>query len=165
MMQSHLLKMYQHAAWANQRVLRALRDTPQAHGQALPLFAHVLAAEHVWLARLQQLEPLHPVWPTLTLDQCEELAAENAAGYARLLGKLTDAHLDEVLRYRTSQGQPWTTRVVDILTQVALHGPYHRGQIAKLIAAHGGTAPATDYILFLRELDSTAPPPSPPRAA
>lgn len=36
------------------------------------------------------------------------------------------------------------------LAHVVLHGSYHRGQIALLTRAGGGTPAATDYILFIR---------------
>jgi len=39
----------------------------------------------------------------------------------------------------------------DILTQVATHGAYHRGQIAKAIRRGGGTPADTDFIIFVRE--------------
>jgi uncharacterized damage-inducible protein DinB len=40
--------------------------------------------------------------------------------------------------------------VKDILTHVGLHGVYHRGQIALLARQGGGTAVATDYIIYTR---------------
>jgi uncharacterized damage-inducible protein DinB len=40
---------------------------------------------------------------------------------------------------------------------VALHGSYHRGQIALLMRQGGGAPAATDYIAFVRDM------PAPPR--
>jgi uncharacterized damage-inducible protein DinB len=145
--------MLRYMEWADRRTLEALRAAPAAHAEALPLLAHLLAAEHVWLSRLEQRPPRHPVWPTLSLDECDSLAVENAAGYRAILERVDDNQLTEPVRYRTSRGDEFTTPVVDILTQVITHGPYHRGQIAKAIGRSGGTAINTDFIIFVREAE------------
>ena len=155
-MKAHLTRMFRYVAWADRRALDALRATPGAQPEAVPLLAHLLAAEHVWLARLEQREPRHPVWPTLTLDECDALAAENEAGYGAFLGRVGDDQLGAVVRYRTTRGDEWETPVVDILTQVITHGSYHRGQIAKAIGRSGGTAVFTDFIIFSRDVGPTA---------
>lgn len=155
-LKAYLERLFQHAAWADQRTLAALRDTPAAHAEGLPLLAHLLAAEHVWLRRLQLGEPRHAVWPTLDIDQCASLAAENAAGYEAFLGQLPEERLADAIRYRTSQGKELVTSIIDILTHVTLHGPYHRGQIAKIIGRHGGVAISTDFIMFVWETNPQA---------
>ncbi len=121
--------------------------------EALGLFAHVLAAEHIWLARLQGREASRPVWPTLSIPECETLAAENAAGYAAYIDKQAEPDLAAVVRYRNSQGEEFTNIVLDILTHVVIHGAYHRGQIAKAIGRAGGKAVNTDYIIFARSVE------------
>ena len=40
--------------------------------------------------------------------------------------------------------------VIAVLTHVALHGSYHRGQIAALIRSGGDEPINTDYIMWLR---------------
>ncbi|WP_165228196.1 DinB family protein [Aquisphaera insulae] len=150
-MMTYLATMFRYTAWADLRTLAALRAAPAAHAEAVPLLAHLLAAEHIWLSRLEHRDPRHPVWPTLSLDECDALAAENASGYRDVVGRLGEQQLDEEIRYRTSQGQEWVTPILDILTQVITHGPYHRGQIARVIGRSGGVAVNTDFITFARE--------------
>ena len=145
-------RLFRYTFWADQRCLAALRATPTAQIEALPLLAHLLAAEHVWLSRLQQRQPRVAVWPTLGIDECAALAAENETGYRQLLNQLSDERLHEPIRYRTSQGQEFESTVEDILLQVATHGPYHRGQIARMIGRSGGSPINTDYITFTREV-------------
>ena len=152
-MKSYLERMFYYVAWADQRSLGALRAAPAAHEEALPLMAHVLAAEHVWLSRLHGREPRRAVWPTLSVDECEMLAKENESGYRAFLAQLSEPQLSELIHYRNSQGQEFATPVIDILTQVITHGPYHRGQIAKIIGRAGGTAVNTDFITFAREAE------------
>lgn len=155
-MKAHLERLFRYSAWADQRSLAALRATPAAHAEALPLLAHLLAAEHVWLERLQLRDPRHPVWPTLDIDQCASLATENATGYQAFLDQLRDEQFGDLIQYRTSQGREFVSSIVDILSHVVLHGPYHRGQIAKIIGRSGGAALNTDFIVFTWEADQTA---------
>lgn len=153
-MKTDFHRLFQYTAWADRRTLTALRDSPAAQAEALPLLAHLFAAEHVWLSRLRHEEPLHAVWPTLNLDQCVTLAAENEAGYIAFVGQFQEEQLATMIKYRNSQGQEFVTSVHDILTQVLLHGPYHRGQIAKIIGQTGGQSINTDFITFARETDN-----------
>jgi hypothetical protein len=80
-------------SWADRQTLSAVRDCPAAQPEAVPLLAHVLGAEHVWLSRLQNLPAAHSAWPTLTLVECERLADENAAGYESFVVGLGDDSL------------------------------------------------------------------------
>lgn len=150
-MKAHFERLFQFSAWADQRSIAALRTTLAAQEEGLPLLAHLLAAEHVWLERLQHRPPRHPVWPSLDIDQCAALAVENAVGYETFFDQLQEDQLGAPIRYRTSQGQEFISSAIDILTQVVLHGPYHRGQIARIIGRSGGVANNTDFITFARE--------------
>lgn len=150
-MKDYLERLFRWVFWADTRSLALLRESPAAQAEALPLQAHNLAAEHTWLSRLEQREPRHPVWPTLTLVECEQLRTENEAGYRAVLEKLDESRLADICHYRNAAGQEFSTPVIDILTQVITHGAYHRGQIAKIIARHGGTVVSTDFIMFSRE--------------
>jgi len=86
----------------------------------------------------------------LTLDQCDELAAENQAGFAQLLEALDEAALDQEIPYTNSAGLSFHSRRSDILLHVALHGCYHRGQVALLLRRAGNEPQPTDYIAFVR---------------
>jgi uncharacterized damage-inducible protein DinB len=152
---AHLERMLKSMRWADQRILAALRDHRAVQGEALPLIAHLLAAEHVWLCRLEQREARLTVWPQLTVSECESLAHENAAGYSALLSRLSEEQLCVTVRYRTTKGQEFATAVIDILTQVVIHGAYHRGQIAKVFGRNGVQAVNTDFITFVREAEPT----------
>jgi uncharacterized damage-inducible protein DinB len=153
-MKQHLRRMLDAMVWADRRVIDAVAGCPAAEPEAMPLLAHVLAAEHVWLARLERRSPRLAVWPTLTLAECTTLAEENAAAYANYVGRLTDAGLAEMIEYRNQMGDQYSTAAIDILTQVITHGGYHRGQIAKIIGRTGDSAPNTDFITYVRSLAS-----------
>jgi uncharacterized damage-inducible protein DinB len=149
-MKSHLERMLRSMVWADQVVLKALRDCPEAQNEGVRLFAHVLVAEEIWLSRIERRQASHAVWPQLDLVGCESLAAANAEGYAALLSRLSEADLDGKVVYRNTSGEEFSTSLVDILTHVVIHGAYHRGQIARVFGAVGTSAANTDFITFAR---------------
>lgn len=142
--------LFDHMAWADQRTLRALEAAGRVPERALELFAHVLAAEHVWLSRILGQEPSMTVWPALDVAACTDLAHANADGFHALLEFLDSGGLDRSVPYRNSAGQPFESRVLDMLLQVATHGCYHRGQVALLLRDAGEEPAATDLIAFVR---------------
>ena len=53
--------------------------------------------------------------------------------------------------YKNSKGEAWTSSVLDVLTHVVMHSAYHRGQIASVMRAGGGTPAYTDFIHAARQ--------------
>jgi len=154
-MHATLSALLDHLAWADARVLGGLRDSPGGDPRALELFAHVLGAEHVWLSRIRGAEPRVAVWPTLTLEACANLAAENAAGLRAVLDEAAAAGdgasgLQREVAYVNSAGRAFRSTRADILLHAALHGSYHRGQVALLVRQSGGVPASTDYIALAR---------------
>jgi uncharacterized damage-inducible protein DinB len=156
-----LLSLLDHAAWADAEAADVIDSLPEsaARAQATRLYAHLAAAAHVWLLRLEGRTPAHPVWPDLSLEAARALAAESVAGLRTWAGRDPETLAAEV-EYRTSAGHVYRNTVADVITHAALHGSYHRGQLALLARQSGGTPAATDYILFVRGVPA---PPSPRR--
>jgi uncharacterized damage-inducible protein DinB len=146
----YLSRLVSHLAWADDRVLAALRSATTPDPSCHQLFAHLLAAEHVWLARLKGETPTHPVWPALSLEECAALVQSNQRALGAYVDGLTAADLTHGIRYVNSAGRAFTSSVEDILLHVALHGAYHRGQIAWALRRGGSVPMATDYIAFVR---------------
>jgi uncharacterized damage-inducible protein DinB len=136
--------------WADRLVLAALKRAKAVDPRTVNLYAHLVAAEHVWLGRLENRPASVPVWPTLTVDQCEQLATETAAGLTRYVDGLSPADVAREVHYKNSAGAEFTSLVEDILLHVALHGSYHRGQITTDLRAAGSIPNPTDYIAFIR---------------
>lgn len=151
-MNDYFHRLFEHMFWADTEVLTLLETEPAAAtAPVMRVYAHVLAAERVWLIRLQNEDSsVQPVWPDLAIDQMRALAAANAEGYGRLLERLQDADFAADVVYANSQGVPFRNSICDILTHVALHGSYHRGQIATAVRAAGGQPVNTDFIRFAR---------------
>lgn len=144
-----LEQLFDHNWWAHDALLAELREAPP-DPETSRLLSHIVAAEHLWLSRIDMVTPRVAVWPTLTLDEIATLDAENRARFRELLRRPDDSRLQRV-HYRNSAGNAFDNTVQDILTHVALHGHYHRGQIARAMRATGREPVYTDYIGFVRK--------------
>lgn len=148
MSDSVVRRLLDHLRWADERIVAALRSTPSPPAEALGLFAHVIGAECVWLARIKGEEPSVAVWPQLSVDACAALATANATALAQLVD--TAASFDRAVRYTNSAGAAFDSSLEDILVHVCMHGQYHRGQVNRILRASGLQPAAVDYIAFTR---------------
>jgi uncharacterized damage-inducible protein DinB len=149
-MKDHFSRLYKHLEWADARVLESLRSAQNAKQRDLELYSHILGSEHVWLSRINGTPARIAVWPTLTLEECEKVGKENISAFNGVVARLTPGLLQTNVTYRNSAGDQFTSTIEDILTHVAMHGAYHRGQIAAALRAKGDTPSPTDYIAFVR---------------
>ncbi|MDQ2855909.1 MAG: DinB family protein [Acidobacteriota bacterium] len=143
-------KLFAYTRWANTRVLDALSGT-EKDAKALMLLAHLLMAEKIWLDRLRGQPTVGTnKSPELSIDECRRLARDNQLGFKEVIARNELDELDSLLTYKNLSGKEFTTSVGDILTHVAIHGAYHRGQIAFTMRSEGGTPVDTDFITFTR---------------
>ena len=91
------------------------------------------------------------VWPDLDLEGCAGGIARLAESWPQYLAALSPADLGEPIGYRNSLGEYWTNAVGDILTHVAMHGAYHRAQIAAGVRESGREPAYTDFIHAARQ--------------
>lgn len=146
-----LLRLFDHARWANEEVYKALQGADSVPEKVLTLLSHLASSEKVWLERLNGRDTSGlKIWPEITLEDCEQFLRENAEKYKEYLSRLSDGELDTLITYRSSQGVEYSTYALDILNHVALHGSYHRGQIMTHLRLNGEEPVGTDYILFAR---------------
>ncbi len=145
----HLRRLLEHMAWADRRVGEALAATSPG-AEELELYAHVIGTEEVWLARLEERVASSAVWPEIDMESCLALSERVRTGYTALLARLSASDIARPIAYRNSAGADFVSTVEDILLQVALHGSYHRGQIASRLRGRGAEPATSDYIAFLR---------------
>lgn len=145
-----LHRLLDHMEWANRLALDAARGAENQ--EALRLLSHLLAAETVWLERLETGDSSGlEIWPDLSFEECARRMSRNVEGYRRFVDGLSDADLDRTATYRNSKGREFHTPVGEILLHVVLHGSYHRGQIAQRMRDGGDEPVNTDFITFVRE--------------
>lgn len=139
-------------SWANARVLHHLAADPHPPSAPLGLLAHLLASIEVWLTRVGgRSSSGMEIWPSWSIPECEESYERSQAELAKVVLDLASAGLDREISYESQHGKAYVTAVGDILTHLAVHGAYHRGQIATLLRQAGRTPVNTDYITFVRE--------------
>ena len=150
---THLERLLSFERWANERTLAALAEAgyPAA---GLRWFNHILGAQDTWLGRLRGDPPGAAVWPETPPEEAAPRMESLAGGLGNYLVAMDSAALDEPITYRTTAGVEYTNTPFEILSHLAMHSHYHRGQIAASIR-DGGYKPAiTDFILYLREREA-----------
>ncbi|MEO8502715.1 MAG: DinB family protein [Acidobacteriota bacterium] len=136
--------------WANRELLAALRRIERPPAPAVGRLAHVLAAEHLWLARLERRPQPMAVWPELALAEIAVLVEELPDLWRRYFERAGEAGLVTNVAYTNSKGESFSNRASDILLHLVAHGAYHRGQLAADLRAAGETPPYTDFIHWVR---------------
>ncbi len=147
---AHIRTLFRHLWWADEHVLASLAAADPRPPRAVELFAHVVGAELVWLDRVEGAAQGVAVWPDPDLETCTTLRATARRRYETFLDTLRPSDLDRTIHYANSAGKEFDTRLEDILLHVALHGAYHRGQVALVIRDAGAEPRPTDYIAFVR---------------
>ena len=147
-----ILRLFNHLAAADALAygeVAGMEPLGDSRRRSQAIYSHLAAVEHTWLARLLGRAPAYALWPDLSLDAARALAEDSAQGFLSQIA--VPGWLDESATYANSAGERFSNRVSDVLAHVALHGSYHRGQLA-LLARQGSSTPAiTDYIAYLRE--------------
>ncbi|WP_127587918.1 DinB family protein [Paenibacillus koleovorans] len=145
-------RMMDHLLWADGRILDALDESGTKNKDLLKLVRHVAVAEQVWLSRLQgKGSTQFSLW-----EEAEDLTAiramfeENAEQYRVYIGGLEESELDEMIDYANQNGVSFRTSARDILSQVLLHGQYHRGQINRALRSESAEPVQVDFITFAR---------------
>ncbi len=148
------LRMFDYDDWANRECLAAMRAA-SASPDIVGRMAHILSAQKLWLERILKQTQSIAVWPSATIDECLMLADEMSVAWQNYLARLTNqfapGSLTDVVEYRNSKGEPWSSRVEDILMHVLFHSAYHRGQIALQMRAAGLEPAYTDFIHAVRK--------------
>jgi uncharacterized damage-inducible protein DinB len=154
------LRMFDYDSWANRECITTmLGKAGSVSPDLLGRMAHILSAQKLWLERILGQPQTLPVWPTSTLADCMALTDEMSLGWRDYLMQLSPKGATGVpvrslhynVKYRNSKGEPWSSRVEDILIHVLFHSTYHRGQIALQMRASGLTPAYTDFIHAVRQ--------------
>lgn len=144
-------KMYEHLYWSNQRIFETLQKIEVDQQTVNRLFSHILHAEQVWLTRLLEEDSSQlPIWSNADLGAITNLIKENEENYKDYIEHLEVSKLDTVVTYKNSKGTEFQTSIRDILTHVALHGQYHRGQINLQLRVDGMEPVNIDFITYVK---------------
>ncbi len=145
----HVVRLLDYDDWANREFLGALQAHPTAPG--LRQFAHIVAAQVLWLDRMAHRPMTCPVWPEWTIDECAVRLDVLRANWRSFLRGLDARAMDTSISYVNTKGAHFKSQIGDVISHVLFHASYHRGQLAHVLRADGRQPPVTDFIHAVRE--------------
>ncbi len=144
--------LMRHTGWANSRTAESLHALALRPQGAVNIFAHIIAAEQIYLRRMNSEDPFpQDFWPKLSLDEATALVEKTSSALENFVAHRSAEELRKEIHYRNSKGHKFETPLDQMLLQVSLHGEHHRGQIAIIVRENGGVPAVTDLITFVRE--------------
>ena len=147
----HFQHQFKYDAWANREQLRVLSELPSPPQEAIKLLNHIIAAQWLWLDRMQKNPQRTAVWPQASLSDCGPQLQALEREWQSYLGGLSETDLAQPCIYKNSKGEGWTSSILDILNQLILHAAHHRGQISLEIRRSGSLPAPVDYIHAVRK--------------
>jgi uncharacterized damage-inducible protein DinB len=148
----YLRRQFAYNTWANREVFAALKQTDSpAMAQSWKLLGHILAAERLWLERLERQQQTVSPWEEFPPERCATEITDMAERWNAYLAQLSPLGLSKQVPYKNTRGEQWESEVQDVLNHVILHSAYHRGQIASSMRANGETPAMTDFIHAVRQ--------------
>jgi len=162
-----LLDLFRYNTWANARIAESLlRLPPEAPTQDLggsfptvrATFAHLVAAEWLWLERWRGSNPTAaPGWVASgDLPELVRQLGEVEAGRDAFLAGRSESDLDAACAFTLLSGKAASHALRDLLLHTANHSTYHRGQVAAMLRRLGSPAPATDFLVYRAEVPPSA---------
>jgi uncharacterized damage-inducible protein DinB len=146
-----LRDLVDHKGHANAALLNAIRQNAAAAAdpELRQLLHHVLLANRFWLLCVLGLPFVleEESRPAPTFDALVQRYARTQTQEAAWLGSAMAPDVERILSSPLIPNGECS--VAQAFVQVCLHSHGHRAQAAKLLRRHGGTPPASDFILWL----------------
>ena len=155
--------LYDYHYWGRDKILREVEKVSDAdfvktfskgYGSLRATLVHLIAAEWIWLTRLQGDSPdamlREDALPTRAAIRARWSEEENKL--RAYLDKLTDAELQRVVSYKNTRGDALARPVWQVLAQVANHGTQHRAEAAALLTDLGFSPGNLDLTIYFDEM-------------
>ena len=161
---AHMLTRYN--AWANKLIFDAVAALPdgEATKERQSLFKnmvhtlnHNYVIDLIWQAHLEGREHGFEARNTKTHPPLDELWRKQRViddWYIAWSDALTDAALEEEVRFTLIGGNPGVMTRGEILLHIVNHTAYHRGFVGDMFFQVPARAPTTDLPVYLRETRS-----------
>lgn len=146
-MKNYYKTLFEHEHWANLKVLESMICASETPQRAIEIFSHTIAAQRIWLDRINGDKTDLKVWEVFETEIMLELLEIN---YSDIIKIIDNQDFEQLIAYQNSGGQHFTSTINQILTHLALHASYHRGQLVLLLKGHVDILPTTDYIFYVR---------------
>lgn len=153
-----LRDLINHKWYANAALLKAIREHEKAaqDEELRKLFRHILLANRFWLMLTLQ-RPFAGEKESKVPESLEALIADyvnTCAEEQEWLAHVEETDLEQTLETSFIPGTKFS--VAQAMMQVCMHSQGHRSQAATRLRLLGGTPPATDFILWLKERSAPA---------
>jgi uncharacterized damage-inducible protein DinB len=146
-MKNYYKTLFEHEHWANLKVLESMICASETPQRAIEIFSHTIAAQRIWLDRINGDKTELKVWEVFDTEIMLELLEIN---YIDINKVIDNQDFEQLIAYQNSSGQHFTSTISQILSHLSLHASYHRGQIVLLLKGKVETLPTTDYIFYIR---------------
>jgi uncharacterized damage-inducible protein DinB len=164
-MRDHFIQMADYTTWANKRIYDAARtfNNDDIHKDVGAYFTslhgtltHILIADQLWMARLQNQSPPHNDLDIIPFDNFDDLTAARCAqdkATAAFINTLVDDDYLENFKYKDMEDNPHTLPRRTIITHMFNHGTHHRGQAHHILKQlRMDEPPALDLPCFALDL-------------
>ena len=163
----YLLQLYTYNQWANNRVLNAAaalpaEDLAREHGHSWGsvhgMLVHMMAAEWIWLRRLQGQSPKTLLQPDEfpTVESVRTRWSTISGNLFAFIREQTGRSLVQEVNYRSTSGRAYTLAAWQVLVHVANHATHHRGELAAMFSMMGVAHEEVDWVLYFLELNRSA---------
>jgi uncharacterized damage-inducible protein DinB len=150
-MKTYLTHLLNYELWANQRIIESLQTIDNPPARAIAVMGHILSAQQVWLGRVLNEPTYVAIWENIPVSWMGETAERQHKQAISYITSIAEAELLLPVEYVTSNGDPYQSTLIDILTHMSHHAAYHRGQVVQLIRPMLEEAPVTDFIVWARD--------------
>ncbi len=159
MNKADIQKLFAYTRWADARVLDAaerlspeqiMRETGGSFTSVFKTLEHILAAQWIWLKRLNGVSPtaMFDGHECKTLYELRERWSINDLELIAFIETMQEDDLAREIKYRNLAGEEFMFRQNDIMHHVCNHSTYHRGQAVTLMRQLGAEGVETDMISF-----------------
>lgn len=129
------------------------REFPIGIGSVRSTLVHLLGAERIWIAVIEETDPAVSMpnprdYPTIESIEREWPAVR--ARWSDYLTRLDERELGRIVS-RVREGRTYAQRVQDALMQVPTHALYHNAQLSFMFRSMGRQLPDSSWILWARE--------------
>ncbi|RTE92698.1 DinB family protein [Bradyrhizobium sp. LVM 105] len=158
-MSTALRTVYRYHAWANNDLFGKLEmlageSQKDERHTAIRLINHYYVVAQIFAAHLSGTNHHYESDNTVETPTLSELRAAVAASdqwYLDYVQKVSAAKLSESVPFTFTDGDKGYMTREEMLTHVALHGGYHRGEVGRILSIFSITPPWDTFAVFLHQ--------------
>lgn len=150
-MSSYFQRLFEYDNWAKIRLAQSIGTLQEVPERVISLYAHLLASNNIWQARLLGTTSTMAVWEHIPVSGWLAQQEVNQKQIIEFLQQANgDFHTQDVT-YKTTKGIPYHNTVEGILSHMITHSSYHMGQINLQLKPFLDPLPDLMYISYQRE--------------